>query len=50
MLSPFSNNKKALYTILEYAKLLRKEGVENIELTRKYIRPLYPNYNKIKRS
>jgi len=36
--------------MLEYAKLLREEGVENIELTRKYIRPLYPNYNKIKRS
>ncbi len=50
MLSPFSNDRKALYTVLEYAKLLREEGVENIELTRKYVGPLYPNHNKIKRS
>jgi len=50
MLSPFSNNRKALCAVLEYTKLLREEGVENIELTPKYVRPLYPNHNEIKRS
>ena len=50
MLSPFSNDRKALCAVLEYAKLLREEGVENMELTRKYVGPLYPDHNEIKRS
>lgn len=50
MLSPFSNDRKALCAVLEYAKLLREEGVEDMELTRKYVGPLYPDHNEIKRS
>lgn len=48
--SPFSNDRKALCAVLEYAKLLREEGVENMELTRKYVGPLYSDHDEIKRS
>lgn len=37
MLSPFSNDREALAAVLEYAKLLSQEGLENMELTRMYV-------------
>ena len=50
MFSPFSNDKKTLYAVLEYAKLLHEEEVENMKLTQKYVRLLYFDHNEIKRS
>ena len=40
-LSPFSHDREALSAVLENAKLLREEGVENMELTRTYVGSLY---------
>lgn len=39
--SPFGNDRKALNAVLEYAELLRKEGVETMELTRRFVGLLY---------
>lgn len=35
--SPFRNDRKALDAALEYAELLREEGVGNMELTRRFV-------------
>jgi hypothetical protein len=38
--SSFSNDKKALYAVLEYVKLLQKKRIENMKLTRTCVHPL----------